>query len=93
MVLRVVLPQIMPRLITCVRLALGPAWLFLIAAEAIASTEGLGYRIFLVRRYLVDGRDPALRRLDHAARRHHRLPARAALARASSPGRIRRERR
>jgi len=52
MVLRLVLPQIMPRLLTCVRLALGPAWLFLIAAEAIASTEGLGYRIFLVRRYL-----------------------------------------
>jgi NitT/TauT family transport system permease protein len=52
MTVRLVLPQIMPRLITCVRLALGPAWLFLIAAEAIASTEGLGYRIFLVRRYL-----------------------------------------
>ncbi|RWP49977.1 MAG: ABC transporter permease [Mesorhizobium sp.] len=52
MILRLVLPQVMPRLITCVRLALGPAWLFLIAAEAIASTEGLGYRIFLVRRYL-----------------------------------------
>jgi NitT/TauT family transport system permease protein len=52
MVLRLVLPQAMPRLLTCVRLALGPAWLFLIAAEAIASTEGLGYRIFLVRRYL-----------------------------------------
>lgn len=50
--LRVALPQIMPRLITSVRLALGSAWLFLIAAEAIASTEGLGYRIFLVRRYL-----------------------------------------
>ncbi|MEO1468182.1 MAG: ABC transporter permease [Pseudomonadota bacterium] len=50
--LRVVLPQVMPRLIQSVRLALGPAWLFLIAAEAIASTEGLGYRIFLVRRYL-----------------------------------------
>jgi NitT/TauT family transport system permease protein len=33
-------------------LSLGPAWLFLIAAEAIAATEGLGYRIFLVRRYL-----------------------------------------
>jgi NitT/TauT family transport system permease protein len=48
----VVLPQVMPRLIQCVRLGLGPAWLFLIAAEAIASTEGLGYRIFLVRRYL-----------------------------------------
>ena len=34
------------------RLSLGPAWLCLIAAEAIAATEGLGYRIFLVRRYL-----------------------------------------
>lgn len=50
--LRVVLPQILPRLITCVRLQLGPAWLFLIAAEAISSDSGLGYRIFLVRRYL-----------------------------------------
>ncbi|MGB1391001.1 MAG: ABC transporter permease, partial [Paracoccaceae bacterium] len=50
--LRVALPQIMPRLIQAVRLALGPAWLFLIAAEAIASEDGLGYRIFIVRRYL-----------------------------------------
>ncbi|MCG8669590.1 MAG: ABC transporter permease [Pseudomonadales bacterium] len=49
---RVVLPQVLPRLIEAVRLSLGAAWLFLIAAEAIASTEGLGYRIFLVRRYL-----------------------------------------
>ena len=46
------LPQIWPRLIDSLRLTLGSAWLFLIAAEAIASTEGLGYRIFLVRRYL-----------------------------------------
>jgi NitT/TauT family transport system permease protein len=51
-VLRVVLPQLWPRLIDALRLSLGAAWLFLIAAEAIASTEGLGYRIFLVRRYL-----------------------------------------
>ena len=50
--LRVVLPQVMPRLLDAVRLTTGAAWLFLIAAEAIASTEGLGYRIFLVRRYL-----------------------------------------
>ena len=48
----IVLPQIMPRLLDDIRLSLGSAWLFLIAAEAIASTEGLGYRIFLVRRYL-----------------------------------------
>jgi NitT/TauT family transport system permease protein len=50
--LRIVLPQLWPRLIDALRLTLGSAWLFLIAAEAIASTEGLGYRIFLVRRYL-----------------------------------------
>lgn len=49
---RIVLPQILPRLIDAARLALGGAWLFLIAAEAIASTDGLGYRIFLMRRYL-----------------------------------------
>jgi len=49
---RIVMPQILPRLIDNIRLALGGAWLFLIAAEAIAATEGLGYRIFLVRRYL-----------------------------------------
>lgn len=50
--IRVALPQLMPRLIQAVRLSLGPAWLFLIAAEAIAADQGLGYRIFLVRRYL-----------------------------------------
>jgi NitT/TauT family transport system permease protein len=50
--LRVALPQVLPRLISNVRLSLGSAWLFLIAAEAVASNVGLGYRIFLVRRYL-----------------------------------------
>jgi NitT/TauT family transport system permease protein len=49
---RIVMPQVIPRLVDNVRLALGAAWLFLIAAEAIAATEGLGYRIFLMRRYL-----------------------------------------
>ena len=52
LVYRVVLPQVWPRLIEAVRLSLGAAWLFLIASEAIAANEGLGYRIFLVRRYL-----------------------------------------
>ncbi|MCV6584024.1 MAG: ABC transporter permease [Marinibacterium sp.] len=50
--LRVALPQVLPRLIGNIRLSLGSAWLFLIAAEAVASNVGLGYRIFLVRRYL-----------------------------------------
>ena len=52
LVFRIVLPQIWPRLVTAMRLGLVPAWIFLISAEAIASTGGLGYRIFLVRRYL-----------------------------------------
>ncbi|HEY0833372.1 MAG TPA: ABC transporter permease [Azospirillum sp.] len=51
-IVRVVLPQVLPRLADALRLSLGPAWLFLISAEAIAATEGLGYRIFLVRRYM-----------------------------------------
>lgn len=51
-IVRVITPQVVPRLLDAIRLSLGPAWLFLIAAEAIAATEGLGYRIFLVRRYL-----------------------------------------
>ncbi|MGF1525345.1 MAG: ABC transporter permease [Candidatus Competibacterales bacterium] len=51
-ILRVIVPQTLPRLLEALRLSLGAAWLFLIAAEAIAATDGLGYRIFLVRRYL-----------------------------------------
>lgn len=52
MIWRLVLPLTLPRLITAMRLGLVPGWIFLISAEAIASTGGLGYRIFLVRRYL-----------------------------------------
>jgi NitT/TauT family transport system permease protein len=51
-VTRIVVPQMLPRLLDGLRLSLGPAWLFLISAEAIAAEVGLGYRIFLVRRYL-----------------------------------------
>lgn len=52
LIARVVVPQVLPRLVDALRLSLGAAWLFLIAAEAIAADQGLGYRIFLVRRYL-----------------------------------------
>jgi len=51
-IVRVILPQIMPRLLEALRLAIGPAFLFLIAAEAISANEGLGYRIFVLRRYM-----------------------------------------
>ena len=50
--LRIALPQALPRLLESLRFSLGPAWVFLISAEAIAADVGLGYRIFLVRRYL-----------------------------------------
>jgi NitT/TauT family transport system permease protein len=52
LILRMIVPLLLPRLLVALRLSLCSAWLFLIAAEAIASTDGLGYRIFLVRRYL-----------------------------------------
>ncbi len=51
-VLRVILPPLLSRLIASLQLMLGTAWLFLISAEAISATSGLGYRIFLVRRYM-----------------------------------------
>ena len=50
--LRVILPQLLARLLLSLRLMLGAAWLFLISSEAISATAGLGYRIFLVRRYM-----------------------------------------
>jgi NitT/TauT family transport system permease protein len=51
-VYQVLLPQVMPRLIDNLRLSFGAGWLFLIAAEAVVASQGLGYRIFLVRRYM-----------------------------------------
>lgn len=48
----VILPMVWPQVINSLRLALGPAWVFLIAAEAISSNAGLGYRIFVVQRQL-----------------------------------------
>ena len=48
----VVVPKLMPTWLESIRTNLGPAWLFVIAAESISATEGLGYRIFLMQRYL-----------------------------------------
>ena len=52
LVYRIILPMMMPRLFEAVRLSLGIAWWSLISSEGIAASEGLGYRIFLLRRYL-----------------------------------------
>ena len=51
-VYKIILPQVLPALLSTVRLSLGSAWLFLIAGEAVVSMGGLGYRIYLVKRYL-----------------------------------------
>ena len=76
--LRVVLPQLLPRLLSGLRLSLGPAWLFLIAAEAIASDRGPGLSHLPGPPLPRHGRDPALRRLDHAAGLPHGPAARLA---------------
>ena len=49
-VTRVVGPQMIPCLIDMLRVSLGSAWIFVIAAESVASNSGLGYRIFLSQR-------------------------------------------
>ncbi len=51
-ILHIVFKQILPAAITSVRINLLSAWLFLIMSEAFAADSGLGYRIFVVRRYL-----------------------------------------
>lgn len=51
-VFRLMLPQVMPHLLTAIKFVLGAAWIYLISSEMIASQEGMGYRIFLVRRYM-----------------------------------------
>jgi len=70
---RIVLPQILPRLIEAIRLSLGSAWLFLIAAEAIAAEQGLGYRGISGATLPGDGRHSPVRVVDHAARLCNRL--------------------
>lgn len=49
---RIVLPKIFPKVLDTIRLNLKAVFLFLIAGESLAATAGLGYRIFVVRRYV-----------------------------------------
>ena len=49
---RVVLKQILPRVLNSIRLNLKSIMLFLFAGEMIASTDGLAYRIALLRRHM-----------------------------------------
>jgi NitT/TauT family transport system permease protein len=49
---RIVLRQIFPRVLNSIRLNLKAVMLFLFAGEMIASTDGLAYRIALLRRHM-----------------------------------------
>lgn len=49
---RIVLPSSAPRLWDMLRITLGWAWTWLVVAELVAATTGLGYRITLAQRYL-----------------------------------------
>ena len=49
---RIVFKQVLPQIINSVRLNLKPLALFLFAGEMIASTDGLAYRIALMRRHM-----------------------------------------
>ncbi|MCP4217501.1 MAG: ABC transporter permease subunit, partial [bacterium] len=49
---KVIFPQIFPSVLNTIRLNFKAMILFLIAGESLAATVGLGYRIFVVRRYI-----------------------------------------
>lgn len=49
---QVIFPQIFPDVLNTIRLNFKAMILFLIAGESLAATVGLGYRIFLLRRYI-----------------------------------------
>lgn len=48
----IVMPQILPEVLDTIRLNFKAIILFLIAGESLAAIAGLGYRIFVVRRYI-----------------------------------------
>lgn len=52
LVFNIVLPQIMPSALNTIRISLLSVWLFVIAGESAAASAGLGFKIFLVRRYM-----------------------------------------
>ena len=52
---RLVLRACLPQIITGIRIALGVAWLVVVAAEMIAVNSGLGYLIIDARRSILSG--------------------------------------
>ncbi len=50
-IVEVVWPQLLPRIIDAIRGQLGPAMIYIIAAEALFAAEGFGYRIKMQSRF------------------------------------------
>lgn len=48
----IVFPQILPKMIGSLRLNFKSAWGYVIAGESVAAAVGIGYRIFVLRRYV-----------------------------------------
>jgi NitT/TauT family transport system permease protein len=48
---RIVLPSAMPAIWDSMRISLGWAWTWLVVAELVAATSGLGYRITTAQRF------------------------------------------
>jgi NitT/TauT family transport system permease protein len=49
---KIALPMVLPSILDNLRLSLKPVMLFLLVGESLAATSGMGYRIFVVRRYM-----------------------------------------
>ena len=52
MLLQITLPAILPQLVTALRVAIGVAWMVVVAAEMIAVRSGLGYLVIDARNAL-----------------------------------------
>lgn len=50
--LRVIVPALLPRLFSTMRLIMGWAWTYLVVAELVAADSGLGYSILKAQRFL-----------------------------------------
>jgi NitT/TauT family transport system permease protein len=51
MLVRIVVPSAMPRIWDALRITLGWAWTWLVVAELVAASSGMGYRITVAQRY------------------------------------------
>lgn len=49
---RIVLPGVLPDILTSMRVTLGLAWATVVAAELVAADQGLGYRILIASQFL-----------------------------------------